>query len=472
MNHISMSKTELQEVVGGEISSPSSDTSFVGVEFDTRKIDPGNLFICLKGESAHGEHFLSKAFDNGASLAIVESLEAFDGPYKDRLVRVEDSLHSLSLLASWWRSHLSVPIIGVTGSLGKTTVKEVCAGILKEYGRGTASIKSFNNHIGVPYSLSKIDKLDKWAVLEMGMNHFGEISHLSKIARPSVALITTVAPVHLGFFNNLGEIAKAKLEILDGLVENGTLIINSEDIVTNQALNVLEKQGTGKTFRTLRFGYSKDSDLLISDAQSLGLEGVKFNVAYHSQTIELKSPILGTHNIANIAGAILAALTAVEELDLAALPPLIQNIAPPSMRLNICYLGPHKLLIDDSYNASPVAMEAALKLLLEKRNEDTRCGALLGDMLELGIHSEEFHRQLGKLVAKLKIDFLIAVGEESRYVAEEASNLGIPTYWYMEPVLAAERALSCGFDRLLVKGSRGIKLDLAVSLIKQSFPSK
>ena len=204
---LKLSKSEIASILDGEateVVDSSDEPSAVGVEFDSRRVKGGELFVALKGEKVHGHEHLEKAFASGASLALVEDADLLESSsQRERLIAVEDTYQGLAGLAAYWRESLALPLLAITGSVGKTSTKEMAVSLLKELAPGKGSIKSFNNHIEVPYTICSFSREDKWGVLEMGMNHKGELSELSGIAKPNVALITGIAPVHMEFFSDL-----------------------------------------------------------------------------------------------------------------------------------------------------------------------------------------------------------------------------------------------------------------------------
>ena len=229
---ISISREKLIEIVGGEALPTASRDSFSGVEYDSRAVSGGELFLALQGINTHGHQYLRQAFDRGAALFLVEDAAVRDGfPEPERIIVVPDSLKAFWKLANWWRKQLSIPILAITGSVGKTTVKEVTAQILLTRKNGSYSKKSLNNHVGLPYSICRISKEHAWAVLEMGMNHPGEIATLGEIAEPDIGVITRVAIAHLEAFESVAQIADAKCELVAKIRKSGTLILNADDPV-------------------------------------------------------------------------------------------------------------------------------------------------------------------------------------------------------------------------------------------------
>ncbi len=283
---ISLSKNELAQILGAEIISNSEKIVFSGIQHDSRLIKGGELFIALKGEKTHGHEYVKDVLDRGAALALVES-KAIKDVDLERIIVVKDTLEAYGKLASWWRDKTNIKLIGVTGSVGKTTVKEMLSRILMETGVGTYSQKSYNNHVGVPYTLSQISLDHKWAVIEMGMNHTGEIEYLTKIAKPDVAVISKLAPAHIENLGSLEKIAEAKLEIIKGLKQNGTLILNGSDSVLLEE----ERKIHNNNYKLVTFG-NENSSVSASNIKSLALDGISFKLHLGANTYDLKMKII------------------------------------------------------------------------------------------------------------------------------------------------------------------------------------
>ncbi|MCB0311446.1 MAG: UDP-N-acetylmuramoyl-tripeptide--D-alanyl-D-alanine ligase, partial [Bdellovibrionales bacterium] len=290
---IAISLETLLKVTGGETLANKERLSFRGIEYDSRQIKGGELFVALKGETTHGHQFVRAALDQGAALCLVEEREIFAGqPESSRLVFVPDTLQAFWTLASYWRDKLGTPIAAVTGSVGKTTVKEIAACILLKHSRGAYSRKSFNNQVGVPYSLCALAPEHQWGVLELGMNHPGEIKLLSKIVKPDVAVVTAIAPAHMEFFNSLADIADAKLEILEGLRAGGTLVVNGDDPELVAGLS----RSAESDFDLQRYGQKAGSDLQIKAVNQESEEAIEFALDGVVSIPDLRLNLLGGHN--------------------------------------------------------------------------------------------------------------------------------------------------------------------------------
>ncbi|MBX7138612.1 MAG: UDP-N-acetylmuramoyl-tripeptide--D-alanyl-D-alanine ligase [Oligoflexia bacterium] len=463
---IALSRTKLVEVVNGEVKPSTTRLNFSGLEFDSRAIRGGELFVALKGAASHGHAFLGEAFKRGAALFLVEDpklLDTFEEP--ERLVVVKDTLTAFSALASFWRAELGTPIIAVTGSVGKTTVKEMCAALLASQSRGAYSQKSFNNHVGVPYTLCRIAPEHKWAVIEVGMNHAGEIRVLTELIKPDVAVVSTIAPAHIEFFKDIAGIVDAKLEITTGLKPGATLIINhdSPELLAGIARHDL------KGLRLKRFGHSEGLEARVSGEQSLGFDGIKFGLELEGQAVSIEMAVLGTHNAMNAACAALAVKSLFPELPVDAIRAGLNSYKAPLMRLNLLALADGRHVLDDSYNANPASMQAALEIAKDLLSSGIRTGLILGDMLELGSESSKYHLELADQAAAVNPAFVIYVGSHGGAVVGRLIEKGIQAFKAETPESAAHTALKMPFDLLLVKASRGIGLDRSVkTLVEKS----
>lgn len=446
------------EAGGVEYHFEARDVVADGLEFDSRKINPGNIFVALKGEKDHGHQYLSAAFSKGASLAIVEDKAIYDSSEnKAKLVLVRDSLSAMVALGRYLRLKLAIPVIGITGTIGKTTCKEMLSHVLGHFYAGGHSIKSYNNIWGIPHSICNLKEDARWFVQEMGMNHPGELSELTQIVKPTIATVLIITPVHMEFFKDLEAVAKAKCEIFEGLTADGSAILNADDEILRRIF-VVRHPKLGP--RTKYFGKGSEVDLRLMAVKSLGTDGLELVLSRARKEVTIKLPLVGKHNAAIAAAVALMALQAFPELTLEQLKPAFESFKAPYQRLAVKLIS-GRTVIDDSYNASPVAMKASLDILVEV-GKGKRRGAVLGDMRELGESSESYHRQIGQYVAGLKLDFLIGVGPFSRFYLEEAQNGCQKCRHAKDPEEAAKFALEENFEVLLVKGSRGIELERTI----------
>ena len=464
---LSLTRQELCSVVNGQTLTSDATISFRGVEFDSRNIKGGELFLAMPGARQHGHSYVSEVFSRGASLALVEDGELFDShPEKDRIVVVPSTFKAFAKLAKWWREQLALPVLGITGSTGKTTVKEICAALLLQSGPGVYSLKSYNNHVGLPYTLCQASKEHKWCVLEMGMNAPGEMLELATVAQPDVAVITEVSQAHMEAFSSLFEVADAKLEILKGNPPPKVLIIPTTNKYILDRLPVHRADST----RVIYFSEESKGDqaeCVVKKATAIGLDGWDITLQVGKELINFVLPMLGKHNVLNAASAVLAVKTLVPEITVQQIEKGFTRLRPPQMRLQKRQLANGAVIIDDSYNASPNSMRAALEVLSSCREikPDCRIGCVLGEMLELGQEAKRLHLELGEDIASIRPDFLIALGNFNPEMVKGCKREKITYFEVQSAEAAAHTALKCDFDFLLIKGSRGIGLDRTVEVL-------
>jgi UDP-N-acetylmuramoyl-tripeptide--D-alanyl-D-alanine ligase len=470
MNSLALAKSDLRLLLTGRTTALEMERRFTNVEFDSRNVRPGSLFICLKGEQVHGHSFLDESFARGATLALVEDKQLLHSAHGDRVIVVRDTLQALQTLAAHWRAKLQAALLGITGSLGKTTVKEIAHALLLSIGTGTASKKSFNGQVGAPYTLCQAKTSDAWIALEMGMNQAGELHTLSLLAKPNAVVITTIAPVHIGHFQSLENIADAKFEILDGLKPDGVIAINGDDPHCLAGFTRWKAINQNHPASVLRFGQSAACDVRISAVVSDTLAGTRFMLHYHGKEYPCTIPFLGAHNALNAAAALAGVLAIHPTFNVATAPEIFSTLKPPPMRLNVIPLNTTQTILDDSYNASPNSVKEALKTIQALRQPQMKVGVILGDMLELGEHAAQYHAEIGEALTAIKPDFVLAVGEFASSYLAAPHAAGIIAEQCSSPAEAGARAAELGFNLLLVKGSRGIHLEEAVAVMTRCLP--
>lgn len=432
-----------------------------GVAFDSREVGPGDLFIALSGEATDGHRFVDAAFAAGAAGAIVSQPVAY--PH----VLVADTMAALNDLGRAARARSNATIIGVTGSVGKTGTKEALAAALARHrpGRVHRSVKSYNNHTGVPLSLARMPADSAFAVLEMGMNHAGELTALTALVRPHVAIITTIAPAHYAFFESIEAIADAKAEIFSGLEAGGTAIVPFDSPYHAR----LSAAARTYTDRIVSFGLTEGADVRardwVADAESGG-SLITAQLPDANLCFSLAPP--GDHWVAN-AMAILAAVQAVGA-DLAAAGLALgelPGLPGRGARHRIPAGTGDALLIDESYNANPASMAATIAQL--GREPATRRIAILGAMRELGESSDDFHRNLAQPLRSATVDAVFLVGEEMTALADALATMpleGRPDFTHGQDAAAALlwlRATLRQGDAVLVKGSNAVGLSRVVA---------
>ena len=444
--------SQVVDAVGGQISS-EQDVVLSGVSINTRDKCDQRLFVALKGENFDAHDFIAQAKEAGAAAVMV------DRPVETTLpsILVKDTQAALTALAAWWRVQFTIPLIGVTGSVGKTSVKEMLGCIFAELGDGVVTQGNLNNEVGVPLTLMRLDSSAQYAVIEMGMNHAGEISRITRMAQPTIAIINNAAAAHLEGLGSIEAVANAKAEIFEGLSEDGVAVINNDDAFANQWKAQLSKHNV-VTFAldsaadvTATFTAKKDQLLLDVNAQG--------------ETFKVNLSTVGEHNARNAVAAIAVAVAAnvpIEKIQLG-----LESYRPIGGRLNLNDLG-GALIIDDTYNANPLSMLAAIKVLADY--EQTTL--IVGDMAELGSAVEQEHRVLGRVAAEHGIQRLLACGEYAHHVVDafKAVNGGdtkqANAYAFKEQAELIDFALkNINNGTVLVKGSRSAKMELVVSAL-------
>ncbi len=429
----------------------------MGYSIDSRTLNPGDLFIAITGERFDGHDYVQMALEKGAVGAIVQAGRKVAGDPL-RLLQVEDTLKALQLLGAAARRLWGKPLLAVTGSAGKTTTKEILAHILATRFRVMKSSGNLNNHIGLPLQLLKLEAEHDLAVVEMGMNHAGEIRALGALAHHDLAVVTTVAPVHLEFFGSLAEIARAKYEIIETLPSGGVAVLNADDDYVCQF---------GRDFKgkVVTFGIKRSADVCAQKVKLNGSEGSTFELVVGSVGEPVTFPLVGEHNIYN---ALAAAAAAMERgISPSQAAAALSGIAPPDKRGQVLHLN-GATIINDCYNSNPRALEAMIDTLASMKAE--RRILVVGEMLELGPTAEDLHRECGKHAAEKKIDMVIGVRGMARAVAEAACGSGTQAQFMETPEQAGEwlaRNLRPG-DAVLLKASRGVKLERALEMLQES----
>jgi UDP-N-acetylmuramoyl-tripeptide--D-alanyl-D-alanine ligase len=449
---------EIARRTGGRIARGSPGLVFEKFGIDSRLTVPGELFFAIAGRR-DGHAFVSDAAGRGAAGAVVsEQVAVADAAFG--LLEVRDTTGALQDLARSVLAESGARVVGITGSIGKTTTKEFTAELLSSRLRVLRSEGNFNNRLGLPLSLLRIEPDDEAAVLEMGMSAAGEIGELTAIAAPDVAVITNVHPVHLQFFRGIEEIARSKREILEGAKPGATAVVNGDDPL------VMETAADWKGPK-LTFGLTPACDVRAEDIKHRGFEGLEFLLRSGTEMARVRIPFLNESFVPNLLAAVAVCRTfglSVEEI-----LPKIEGLKPLPMRGVLVELKGSVRLYDDSYNSNPRALEAALRSLggLPAR----RKVAVLADMLELGPGEVQFHRRAGADVVRSGWNLLITVGPLAAHIGAGAAEAGmdprhIHSYLDAEAASGAILKLVCDGDFVLVKGSRGMKAERIVNTLK------
>ncbi|MFS0771872.1 UDP-N-acetylmuramoyl-tripeptide--D-alanyl-D-alanine ligase [Sphingomonas sp. 1P08PE] len=425
-----------------------------GVAFDSREVGQGDLFVALAGETTDGHRFLDQAFAQGAAGAIVSA----ETPHPH--VRVQDSFVALEAIARAARDRTAARVIGVTGSVGKTSAKEALFACLDRGMRGQVhrSVKSYNNHTGVPLSVARMPAATRAAVLEMGMNHPGELAHLTTLVRPHVAIVTAIAPAHTEFFPDEAAIADAKGEIFRGLEPGGTAIVPFDSPHRDRLIAAARRHAG----RIVTFGEGKGADVRALESMRLdsGASFVTASIGERELSFTLSQP--GAHWVSN-ALAVLAAVDAIgADLGLAGLALAeLGGLPGRGARFTTVLPGGEALVIDESYNANPASMRATLAVLA---NEPGRHVAVLGDMLEMGDASVAYHVGLTDAVIAARVEAAVLVGEAMAPLAAAlAGRMDIVHVADATAASTAVRDMLAPGDVVLIKGSNGVGLARVVA---------
>ena len=457
---------ELLTAVRGRLLGPTSVTSVTGAAVDSRSIIPGTLFVALRGERTDGHRHVLDAVRAGASAALVARSVELPSDLDAALVLVDEPLTALQELAAWWRSRSAVRVVGITGSTGKTIAKEMTADVLSRSLTTLRNEGNLNSESGLPMTLLRLEPSHEAAVLEMSMYTVGEITRLTEIARPEIGVVLAVHPTHLQRAGSIERIAQAKAELPAALPADGLAVLNADDprVAAMGAITAAE-------VRT--FGLGTTADVRADEIASHGLAGTEFTFHAPWGTRRLRSATPGRHLVPHA----LAAAAVAERLGVA-LDEVAAALAAGSHaahRMNVVEGAGGATLVDDTYNASPVSVIAALDFLAETPlPAGRRRIAVLGDMLELGPDEERLHREVGDRAAR-GIDALVAVGERGWWIGEAAVAAGLARVLTVsdaiEAAAAVERDLAPGpGDLVLLKASRGVALDRAVDLLRDGRP--
>jgi UDP-N-acetylmuramoyl-tripeptide--D-alanyl-D-alanine ligase len=446
---------------GGQILHNGADVPLHGVSTDSRTLQAGDLFIPLRGERFDGHDYLNQAVRHGAAACLSEEVVA---GLTIPVIQVRDTLQALGDLAHAVRQRFSGPVIGITGTSGKTTTKEMLAAILARTGSGLKSAGNFNNLVGVPLTLFGLRPVHCWAVIEMGMSARGEIARLAQIAAPQVGIITNVGAGHLEKLGGISGVARAKGELFIHLPAGGTAIVNADDPQIGQL-------PLANGVRRLLFGTGTDAQVRATAiAAADGV--VSFTLHLPGAEAPVLLPLPGRHNVQNALAAAAAAWALEVPMD-----DIVAGLAefkPCPGRMELIELPGDLLVLEDSYNANPLSMRAALDTLDDLGRPGRRI-AVLGDMLELGQAARELHFEVGTLVAR-QADWLFTLGELAREIAAgaEANGLAaerIVTSDTVGELLDRLRPILRPGDRLLIKGSRGMRMERVSALLRGTGPA-
>ena len=450
-----ISVKEIADFIGGLLIG--DDVYIDAVTTDSRASNNGTMFIAIKGERVDGNDFAADFLKNGGSCAVVE--KDIEIPAGKCAIHVEDTKKAIRDIAEFYRMKLSVNVVAVTGSVGKTSTKDMLKSVISKSFDTLATDGNFNNEIGVPLTVFRMDSSYKKAVVEMGMSNLGEIGRLTKIAKPQIAVITNIGTAHIGNLGSRENILKAKLEVLEGLDRDGIVILNGDD-------EYLWGAKKNITYKTVYYGIeNKNADYVAYDVKS-DENGSTFKLKINGTEYKFGISVVGVHHVYNALAAIICGLhfgMSIEDITQG-----IRDFAPSGMRQKEIKIGGIKL-IEDCYNASLDSMKSSLSVL-NAMSENKRSIAVLGDMLEQGSLSESLHRQVGSYAASKGIDTLVCVGKDAKYIAQEAGNNKVKNVFEFDTNNQASQFLReyvKDGDVILFKASRGMKLEEVSSALQE-----
>ena len=454
---IQMKLNELCKAVNGELIAGDKG-EFKGVSIDSRKIDAGQLFFAIIGERLDGHQFVESAFENGGSGAIVErkvDLELKPGQF---MVKVEDTTQALQELAHYYRNKFSdLKVVGITGSAGKTTTKDMTAAVLSQKYNTLKTKGNLNNYYGLPLTLFQLNSEHQVLVVEMGMSNLKEIELLATLAEPQIGIVTNVGYSHLENLKTIDNVAKAKQELVENLSGEKIAVLNGDD---NRVVEMAELAD-----KVYFYGEREDAEFRLVDFKEEGLQGSKMDFRAFGTRYSFQLPLPGEHNAYNALAAI--AVGNILDMNFADIQQGLMSFEPSAMRMDIQHLDSDITILNDAYNANPDSMKASLKVLSRSEGRNI---AVLGDMLELGEYAEESHREIGQFAAQLGIDQIIVKGEFKDIVADGAKQVGytgdkVTTYQDNQGIIEKLNAIIQPGDTILIKGSRGMAMEGIVDAI-------
>jgi UDP-N-acetylmuramoyl-tripeptide--D-alanyl-D-alanine ligase len=445
---IQMTVAQAAALLGQTDTAP---IAFNGFSIDTRTLQPGNLFIAIKGERADGHDFLAAAQEKGAAAALVTRLVDSTLPQ----LQIDNTIAAMGTLGAAWRSQFTLPIVAVTGSNGKTTLKNMIASILTAACNDPSAVLAtqgtLNNDLGLPLTLARLEAQHRYAVIEMGMNHPGEIAYLTQLTNPHVAVITNAAASHLEGVGDLAGVARAKSEIFIGLANDGIAILNRDD-----AFFPFWREQIGK-HAYLTFGLHPDADI----STTLTDAGSALNIHTPQGSVQVLLPLLGKHNVLNALAATAAGLAM--GVDLTAIKTGLEKVAPAPGRVQLHTLTNGVKVIDDTYNANPFSLQAAVETLKSFAGKKI---LVLGDMKELGLDAQSFHAIAGEQIRQAGIQYLFTYGELSKNTAQTFGE-GAQHFNEQDQLVNALKPFLQNQTTVLIKGSRSMHMEKVVAGLVQ-----
>ncbi len=452
---------EIAEATGGKLISGNAPAHIAGVSTDTRTLEAGDLFIALKGLNFDGAEFLHQAIEKKAAGVVVEKGTDVSAGDTVFIVEVVDTLRALGDLARAYRNRFAIPVVGVTGSNGKTTTKEMIAAALSTAGQVCKSDGNLNNLVGLPHQVLRLGEQHAYAVFEVGMSEAGEIRRLAEITCPGIAVITNVGPAHIEGLGSVETVRDAKGEILEAMPAGGVAVLSNED----EYSRVLAVRFEARGGRVIRFGFAQESDFWADDIQ-ITTGGTRFWLRCAEGEREMQIDALGRHNVLNALAA--SACASVLGICLDEVTAGLSRAVLPKMRLQAREIPTHPgvQLLDDSYNANPESVSRALETASALRGGG-RLISVLGDMAELGPAAESAHSDIGRKLAACSVDLFVGVGPLMRFASDEALRAGMDDARLMnfdtpEEAASALAGTLLSGDWVLVKGSRSMMMERVI----------
>ncbi|MDO9262427.1 MAG: UDP-N-acetylmuramoyl-tripeptide--D-alanyl-D-alanine ligase [Desulfosalsimonadaceae bacterium] len=458
---------DMVSATGGEPVSGGTSASFEGVSIDSRNISPKDLFVAVRGARHDGHGFIPEVVASGVKGLVVDRRKVGSDEIASFIkqgvscIAVADTVRALGDLAAFHRRRFHIPVVAITGSNGKTSTKEMTASVLGRKYHTLKTIGNLNNEFGVPLTLLRLDASHEAAVVEMGMNHPGEIRRLSEICQPDYGMITNIAPAHLEGLGTLEDVMAAKGELIENIKETGAVVLNGDDPCGLRL-------GASTHRRVVYFGQSKDADVRGIDIENKGF-GTQFTLVLPDRSIKVEIPAPGRFMVSNaLAAAAAGFLTGVSAEDIQA---GIKAFAPVHGRMNVRKSRQGVFIIDDSYNANPGSMEAAIKTLVTLKGPQKGVLAA-GDMRELGADSERLHEGIGRIAAQAGVDMLFLTGEYAAAVKKGANKQGMTDDRIVvgeKPDLVERlRGILGPGDWVLVKGSRSVGMETVAQMLEET----
>ncbi len=460
------------EITAGEIVAPikgtlisgREDMVLTGISTDSRGILPGQLFLALRGDRYDGHDFVDKAVDKGASCVIAEKgcfkAGTIIGP---AVIEIKDGLKALGDLAAWWRQQHDVRVAAITGSVGKTTTKEMTAGILELGARTLKNMGNFNNLIGLPLTILRLQQEDRNAVLEMGMNQPGEIDRLTEIAEPDIGLITNVARVHLEGLSDIAGVAKAKMELMERISPEGLMILNGDDKELMRAASRFNRE-------VVTYGLGSDNEIRAARIRQLGNEGLSFELHYHGDSHPIRLRVPGKPNLLSALAA--SAIAICMDEPISRISTGLNSFKGIRGRFMLTPLPGDIILVDDTYNSNPASLKAAVDSVKDLAEGKRRLIVGLGEMMELGDETVLSHREAGGMIADLGVSYFLAIGEHARDMVTGALDNGLPPEKVMivgsqDEMCRKIRDVIREGDLIFLKGSRMMGLEKVSEGLKE-----